>query len=178
MKHSVHDWRIGLMQAHARLFDPIPGEEERWFGYPNCKDGWQDIVERLCTRIENALRAGETFEFIRIKQKFGVARIYWQGDVSDETRTKIGEAINLAVARSASTCEICGAAGRLYSNRDWLATACAEHAAGDPVPVRPGFENVRLLRRKPGAPDMYHAQYDRETDSLTEVSPPSPDSEE
>jgi hypothetical protein len=178
MLPAVKDWRIELMQAHARLFDLMAGEPERSVGYPNCKDGWQDILERLCTRIENALRADESFEFIRIKQKFGVARIDWDGDVSDETRTKIGEAINLAVARSASTCEICGAEGRLYSNRGWVATACAEHAAGDPVPVRPGFENVRLLRRRPGAADMYHARYDRETDSLTEVSPPLPDSEE
>jgi hypothetical protein len=120
----------------------------------------------------------ETFEFIRIKQKFGVARVDWHGDVSDETRTKIGEAINLAVARSASTCEICDAEGRLYSNRGWLATACAEHAAGDPVPIRPGFENLRVLRRSTNAPEMYHARYDRETDSLTEVLPPLPDSEE
>jgi len=178
MISTVRDWRIELMQAHARLFDLTPGEPEHSFGYPNCKDGWLDILERLCTRIDTALRADETFEFIRVKQKFGVARIDWNGDVSDETRTKIGEAINLAVARSASTCEICGAQGRMYSNRGWLATACAEHAAGDPVPVRPGFENVLVLRRRPGAPDMYHARYDRGTDSLTEVSPPLPDPEE
>jgi hypothetical protein len=178
MAGIVHDWRIDFMQAHARLFDLTPGEPEHSFGYPNCNDGWQDILERLCTRIETALRADETFEFIRIKQKFGVARIDWDGDVSDETRTKIGEAINLAVARSASTCEICGAEGRLYGYRGWIATACAEHAAGDPVPVRPGFKNVHLLRRTPGAPDMYYARYDRESDTLTEVSPPLPDSEE
>jgi hypothetical protein len=174
---TVKDWRIELMHAHARLFDLKPGEPDHSFGYPNRKDGWQDILERLCTRIENTLRVDETFEFIRIKQKFGIARIDWDGDVSDETRTKIGEAINLAVARSACACEIC-AEGRLYSNRGWLATVCAEHTAGDSVPVRPGFENVHLLRRTPGAPDMYYARYDLETDTLTEVSPPLPDSEE
>jgi hypothetical protein len=177
MADIVRDWRIDLMQAHARLFNLTPGESEHTFGYPNCKDGWHDILERLCTRIETALRADETFEFIRIKQKFGVARSDWDGGVSDETRAKIGGAINLAVARSASTCEICGAEGRLYSNRGWLTTACAVHAAGDPVPVRPGFWNVHLLRRIPSAPDMYYARYDRETDSLTEVSPPLPHSE-
>jgi hypothetical protein len=55
----------------------------------------------------------------------------------------------LAVARSACTCEICGAEGRLYSRRGWLATRCAEHAAGDPVPVRPCFEDAHFLRRTP-----------------------------
>jgi len=175
---TVKDWRLDLMQANARLFDLMPGEPQHSPGYPLCEAGWRDVLERLCARIEAALQEGETFEFVRIKQKMGIIRVDWDGDVSDEARTKIDEAINLAVARSASACEICGAEGRLYSNHGWLATACAEHAAGDPVPVRPGFENVRLLRRRPGASDMYHARYDPETDSLTEVSSPLPDSEE
>jgi hypothetical protein len=178
MVSAVKDWRIELMQAHARLFNLQPAEPDHSFGYPNCKDGWQDILERLCTKVENALRTDETFEFTRIKQKFGIARIDWDCEVSDETGTRIGEAIDHAVARSATSCEICGAEGRLYCSRGWLATACAEHAAGDPVPVRPGFENVRLLRRRPGAPEMYHARYDRETDSFTEVSLPLPDPED
>jgi hypothetical protein len=69
--------------------------------------------------------------------------------------------------------DICGAEGRLYSNRGWLGTRCAEHAAGDPVSKRPGFENVRRYRRRFGTSDMYYARYDRETDALTEVSPPA-----
>lgn len=178
MARIVNDWRIDLMQAHPRLFEVTSDEPERSFGYPLCEAGWRDILERLCTRIENTLRNGEAFEFVRIKQKFGIARFNWYGGASEETATRIHEAVNLAVARSACTCEICGAEGRLYSNRGWLATRCAEHAAGDPVAVRPGFENVRTLRRRPGAPDMYHARYDRETDTLTEVSPPSVGSEE
>jgi hypothetical protein len=46
------------------------------------------------------------------------------------------------------------------------------------VPVRPGFENLRFMRRTPGTANMYYARYDRETDTLTEVSPPSLGSEE
>ncbi|HEY0570544.1 MAG TPA: hypothetical protein VGD16_03305 [Enterovirga sp.] len=172
------DWRIDLIRAHPRLFEIMPDEPERSFGYPLCEAGWRDILERLCIRIENALRANETFEFVRIKQKLGVLRVDWDGEVSEETKVPIGEAVNLAVARSACSCEICGAEGRLYSNRGWLATRCAEHAAGAPVPVRPGFENLRFMRRTPGTANMYYARYDRETDTLTEVSPPSLGSEE
>jgi hypothetical protein len=166
------DWRIDLMKAHPRLFEIMTGEPERSFGYPLCDAGWRDILERLCIRVETALQENDTFEFVRIKQKFGVLRVDWDGEISNETRLRIGEAINLAAARSACTCEICGAEGHLYNRRGWLATRCAEHTAGDPVPVRAGFENVRILRRRPGAPDIYHARYDRETDTLTEVSPP------
>lgn len=172
------EWRIDLMKAHPRLFEIMYDEPDRSFGYPLCEAGWRDVLVRLCTRIESALQYNETFQFVRIKQKFGIARIDWDGEVSDETRLRIGDAINLAVARSACTCEICGAEGYLYSRRGWLATRCAEHTAGDPVPVRAGFENVRILRRRPGRPDMYHVRYDRETDTLTEVSPPSVGSEE
>lgn len=135
---------------------------------------------RLCIRIENALQYNETqtLQFVRIKQKFGIGRFDWDGQLSDETRLRINEAINLAVARSACTCEICGTEGNLYSRRGRLVTRCAEHAAGDPVPVGAGFENVRILRRRPGRPDMCHARYDRETDTLTEVSPPLPPPED
>jgi hypothetical protein len=167
------DWRIDFMRAHPRLFEILPDEPERSFGYPLCEAGWRDVLERICARIDNALKANETFEFGRIKQKFGIARFDWYGGVSDETATRIHEAVNLAVARSACTCEICGAQGRLHSNRGWLATRCADHAAGDPVPVRAGLENVRILRRRPGAPDVYHARYDRETDTLKEIAPPA-----
>jgi hypothetical protein len=172
------DWRIDLMKAHPRLFEIMPDEPDRSFGYPLCEAGWRDVLVRLCTRIENALQYNETFQFVRIKQKFGIARIDWDGEMSDETRLRISEAIDKAVARSACTCEICGAQWHLYNRRGWLATRCAEHTAGDPVPVRAGLENVRMLRRRPGRPDVYHARYDRETNTLTEVSPPSPPPEE
>ncbi|MFG3593090.1 hypothetical protein [Bradyrhizobium sp. RDI18] len=179
MARIVNDWRIDLMRAHPRLFEIVAEEPKHSFGYPLCEAGWRDVMERLCVRIEDTLQDGETFQFVRIKQKFGVARFDWDGEVSDQTRLRILEAINLAVARSACSCEICGAEGRLYSNRGWLATRCAEHAAaGDPVPVRPGYENVRFLRRTPGTANMYYARYDRATDTLTEVSPRPPHGEE
>jgi hypothetical protein len=169
---SAADWRVDLMKAHPSLFGIMPEEPAGSFGYPLCEAGWSDVLARLCKRIENSLRFDETFQFVRIKQKFGIARVDRDGEVSDETRLRISDAINLAIARSACTCEICGAKGHLYSRRGWLATRCAEHKAGDPVPLRTGFENVRILRRSPGRPDMYHARYDRETDTLTEISPP------
>jgi hypothetical protein len=105
------DWRIDLMKAHPRLFEIRPDEPDRSFGYPLCEAGWRDVLVRLCTRIENALQYNETFQFVRIKQKFGIGRFDWDGEVSDKTRIWIANAINLAVARSACTCEICGRRG-------------------------------------------------------------------
>jgi len=173
MAAIMKEWRIDLMQARARLFDLMPDDPERSFGYPNCKEGWRDILERLCTRIENALGENETFEFVRIRQKFGGLRIDWEGEVSDHSKAKIREAVDLAVARSTCICEVCGAVGRLYINRNWLATGCAEHGVGDPVPDRPGFENllrVRLFNAE-GRPTLAYRRYDRETDTLSDIMP-------
>lgn len=169
------DWGYDLMLQHPRLFLPIAEEPRRSFGYPHCERGWQDIMVRLCRRIEIVLRDGETFEFVRVKQKFGILRVDWNADASEETEAKIGHAVDLAVARSACTCESCGAEGRLYDNTGRLETRCTEHAAGNPVPPRygPGFETVRRLRRWRGQADIYYAQYDCESDTLTEVPPPS-----
>jgi hypothetical protein len=169
------DWRRDLMLWHPRLFLTMTEEPSRSFGYPHCERGWQDILVRLCRRIEIALRDRETFEFVRIKQKTGILRVDWDAEASDSTEAALGSAVDLAVARSACTCEICGAKGRLYSNRGWLGTRCGEHAAGDPVPPRygHGFENVRRLRRWRGQADAYYARYDRETDTLTEVPRPT-----
>lgn len=169
------DWKRDLMLQHARLFLPLSEEPSRSFGYLHCERGWQDILLRLCRRIETVLRDGETFEFVRVKQKLGVLRVDWNAEASEKTEAKIGHAVDLAVARSACTCESCGAEGRLYDNAGWLETRCTEHAAGDPVPPRygPGFETVLRLRRWRGQADIYYAQYDRESDTLTEVPPPS-----
>ncbi|MET4790627.1 hypothetical protein ABIF64_002805 [Bradyrhizobium japonicum] len=117
------DWRRDLMLWHPRLFLTTAEEPSRSFGYPHCERGWQDILVRLCRRIEVALRDGETFEFVRIKQKMGILLVDWDTEASKSTESAIGHAVDLAVARSACTCEICGAEGRLHANKGWLETA-------------------------------------------------------
>jgi len=176
----IQNWRVDLMRAHPRLFEIMTDEPHLSFGYPLCEEGWQDLLERLCVRIEVALRDNETLAFVRIKQKLGILRVDWDAEASEDTEATIGHAVDLAVARSASSCEICGAEGRLYDNRGWLGTRCTEHAAGDPVQPKygRGFENVRRLRRWRGGADVFYARYDRETDTLTEVSPPAAHSKE
>jgi hypothetical protein len=174
------DWRRDLMLWHPRLFSVLADEPHLSFGYPLCEVGWRDVLVRLCRRIEVALRDGETFEFIRIKQKMGILNIDWDSEASEETEVGIGRAVDLAVARSACTCELCGREGGLYENAGALQTRCAGHAAGDPVPsgYGPGFDNVRRLRRWRGQADVYYARYDRDTDALTEIPPPAANARE
>jgi hypothetical protein len=171
----VQDWRIDLIEAHPGLFHPPAGRPEAAQGYPTCEEGWRDLLDRACARIEAALVEGDTFRVLQIKEKFGTLRFYWGGGMSDTARARVEEAIALAAARSACTCEICGAEGRLYNRGGWLATACAEHAKGEPVPVEPGFENLHVVRTfGPGRfPIVSCRRYVRETDSFLDVDPQS-----
>jgi hypothetical protein len=50
---------------------------------------------------------------LQIKEKFGTLRFYWDGTLSSEATAQVEEAIALAEARSACTCELCDAEGQL-----------------------------------------------------------------
>ena len=136
--------RIGdseLVEDYPDLFRPPAGALEAVEGSPECGAGWRDVLERACTRIRSALQDhGGSFRFTQIKEKYGSARLYWEGTLSKEAKAEIEEAIDLAEARSACTCEHCGKRGRLLDRGGWLATACDEHGRGEPVPDRAGFE--------------------------------------
>jgi hypothetical protein len=176
----ANDWRVELIEAHARLFHPPEGHPGGAQGYPNCEEGWSDLLERACVRIENALDTGDTFKIAEIKEKLGTLRFYWDGELSERAKAEVREAIALATARSACTCEICSAEGWLHNRGGWLATACAEHAKGQPVPVKPGFEHLHVMW---GTADgqvriLSCRRYVRATDSFVDVPPDSPDIQE
>jgi hypothetical protein len=177
MTGTAPDWRIELLQAHPRLFHGSIDRPYAAEGYPNCEEGWRDLLERACARIEAALGEGSTFRVFQIKEKFGALRFYWDGEMSGAVKAKVEEAIALATARSSCTCEICGVEGRLYSRGGWLATACRQHARGEAVSIKPGFENLHLVRTvgpEPGRfPIISCRRYIRATDSFVDVPPDS-----
>jgi hypothetical protein len=178
MAHVVKDWRIALIEAHPNLFHPPAGRPEAARGYPTCGDGWRDLLERACDRIEAALDGG-TFGAWQIKEKFASLRFYWHGEVSAEAMAGITEAIALAEARSACTCEECGEEGGLYCHGGVYMTRCAAHAKGRPVPAEPGHENVHVVRI--ATPDGFRRvprRYDRAADSFVDVESGSPESQE
>jgi hypothetical protein len=171
----VRNWRVDLIEAHPDLFQPPAGGAEGAEGSPECGEGWQGLLDRLCVRIGSALSEGDRFQFTQIKEKYGTLRAYWTGRLSELTRLLVEEAIDLAEARSGCTCEICGAHGRLYDRGGWLATTCPEHARGEPVPVRPGHENLHVVR---GVVEgrvriVSCRRYDRDADAFVDVEPGS-----
>jgi hypothetical protein len=171
----VTDWRVNLIKAHHGLFSPRSGAPGTAHGYPDCGDGWRELLERTFAKIEAALAEGGTFRVLQINEKYGTLHLYWSGGLSDEVEAKVQQAIDLAEARSASTCEQCGEEGCLYRAGGVLMTRCTAHAKGQPVAITPGLKNIHLVQRmvRGGTRVISCARYDRATDTFIDVSPDS-----
>jgi hypothetical protein len=90
MAHIVRDWRTDLIEAHPDLFHPLPNNPGVAQASPECGAGWQDLLDRACVRIQAAVQAdGGTFKFTQIKEKYGTARLYWEGALSPEADERV-----------------------------------------------------------------------------------------
>lgn len=77
-------------------------------------DGWFNILDELCAVLEK-----HGVVALQIKEKFGTLRFYIIGTDSEE----VWDAIDKAERKSATTCERCGAEGKLRKG-GWLVTLC------------------------------------------------------
>jgi hypothetical protein len=174
---SNRTWQAALVARYSDLFNEKSGGQISTPGYPTCGDGWRDLVETAVGRIATAVAAAPSGSvgITQIKEKFACLRLYWHGRVglTDAAHAAIEEAIHLAEARSACTCEQCGEPGRLYKRGGQLLTACDTHARGEAVKVHPGRENIHIVRTlKDGKLTIASCRrYIRETDSFVDVSP-------
>jgi hypothetical protein len=174
---TERSWQSDLIARHPGLFTVIENGQSYTPGYPPVGDGWRELVETAVERIAAAVSAApDCLKIVQIKEKYATIRIYWSAGpgLTDAMRDGVEEAIELAEARSACTCETCGAEGRLYSRGGWLATACAEHSEGEPVAERRDLENVHVVYRiVDGEPVPRARRYIRATDSFVDVPPGS-----
>jgi hypothetical protein len=170
-------WQAQLLARYPALFNREINGRVSAPGFPSVGDGWRDLVERAIGRIADAVAAapGGSLQVGQIKQKFGTLRLYLdkrQG-FPDATCAAIDEAICLAEARSACTCETCGVEGRLFDHGGYVLTACDRHGRGKAVEVRPGRENVHIVRTlQNGQLSIVSCRrYIRETDTFVDVTP-------
>jgi hypothetical protein len=105
------------------------------------------LLERACVRIRAAVQAdGGSFQLTQIKEKYATLRAYWHGALSPEADARVEEAVDLAEARSAVSCEICGEPGLLHGP-GWFTTRCAAHAEGrKPIEAQPG-DDIQVIER-------------------------------
>lgn len=167
------DWRSALVESYAELFDPV-GSLSAAPGRPAVDDGWRDLLERACARILATVHLhGGLFRVTEISEKYGTLRIRWEGSLSPEAAARVEEAVDLAEARSATTCEVCGEAGVLRAG-DWLATRCDAHAEQrPPVEVEGAVPDLRVERRLvDGRWLTLLLHYDRAGDRFVEADRP------
>jgi len=92
-------------------------------------DGWLDLIEELCKKLDNLIRTkypdymnGESpFEVLQVKEKFGGLRFY-----TNYTNDEIEDLIREYQNKSYTVCERCGSPGKLREISAWLLTLCDE----------------------------------------------------
>ena len=175
MARIVRDWRAKLIEAYPDIFHPLPDNPGVAEASPECGEGWRDLLDRACARIRAVVHAdGGSFKATQVKEKYATLRFYWEGALSPEADAKVEEIIDLAEARSACTCEVCGEEGRLYQSGCWMMTRCAVHAEGHAVVIEPSFEDVYVKERIVGQRRKITCRrYDRKTDSFIVIDPGS-----
>ena len=78
-------------------------------GYPNCEEGWLDLLERCSTKIEATVVDGRRVQSPADEGEIWSAPFYRSGDLPGAANAKVDKAIALAAAGSACTCETRGA---------------------------------------------------------------------
>jgi hypothetical protein len=167
-------WQAQLVARHPRLFDiTIDGRPHP--GYPAVGDGWRELVETAVERIAVAVSEAPRLlvKIVQIKEKFATIRIYWRAGptLPQSVRDALQTAIDLAEARSACTCETCGAPGRLFNDAGYYQTACDAHGKGTSVRTAPERADVHLCHVRRGGKLVVRARrYLRDTDSFADVN--------
>lgn len=85
-------------------------------------DGWEEIIFEGIGQIEEELEKNPVpFSITDIKSKFGGLRFCFNGG-----NYEIEQIVDSMETRSRTTCEVCGALGRL-KGQGWVYTACPQH---------------------------------------------------
>jgi len=110
----------------------------------DCGDGWFDLIDTLCERLQfwtDRNKAPQVVA-IQVKEKFGTLRFYSRGAISQEQRGMI----YMAEAMSARICDQCGKPGQTLVHEFLHMTRCAEHAPEGAITQ----EAFIALRKVPG----------------------------
>jgi hypothetical protein len=91
------------------------------FGFEH-RDGWFDLVWRLCEQIEEVPNKGKSFKVTQVKQKFGGLCLNVAG--SDDAFDAIYALVAAAEQESFHVCEVCGQPGYLIGHNR---TRCDVH---------------------------------------------------
>lgn len=91
-----------------------------------CGDGWFDLIDTLCERLQFWTDHNKAPQVVavQVKEKWGELRFYPRGLPTEAQWGMIW----MAQAMSARICEECGRPGQALVNGHFHLTRCAEHA--------------------------------------------------
>lgn len=177
----IHDWQTRLVNDHDRVFPDArlvhtrDGPALACSGWPSVPEGWRNIVETACERLEIAIAAEPAADFIVIdmREKFGAFRLTVSSiGLSDEAHGVVTLAVDLAEARSICICDVCGRRGRLSEQGGWYATRCEEHSEAL-LPIRARDPHLQITTQFiDGQPVRTGRRYVFETDSFLVINVP------
>ncbi|MCB1600686.1 MAG: hypothetical protein KDI66_11785 [Xanthomonadales bacterium] len=114
-----------LCEKYSKIFADRRNPDSCMFRGFACGDGWFNLIDRLCFRIQSGVDAGDRPQPVaaQVKEKVGGLRIYWRN--ADEM---VRELTYFAGDVSEVTCELCGAPGeRVEAPRRVLMVRCPLH---------------------------------------------------
>lgn len=175
------NWQEALVWHFPHLFRRHVSERSIHPLSPFIGQGWRQTVETLVQRLSHIVGT-RPVEIIRILERCGRLRVHtWTADAGDyDLQMEMDYAIALAEARSACTCERCGREGFPHRSGSIVVIRCADHAVGDPAPVRHGLERVHLVRQmvEGRSGPISAGRYDRAADTFVDVDPSTLDLED
>jgi len=121
---DTHDRRERLGDAlsrkHADWLDDLPSLD--------VGPGWWRLVsETLDAMAVIARRESARVRITDFKEKYGSLRISWQAAVDEPAWSEIETIADAAESRSETTCDECGAPGKLREGA-WIRALCDVHA--------------------------------------------------
>ncbi|MGL3108208.1 hypothetical protein [Bradyrhizobium sp. BR 1432] len=168
MRLGRDEWKAEIVSSYPTIFQPPRG-------LPECRAGWEQLIDETCSKIEDALKPeeGDTLTISRIIERCGRLHIFWEGILSARARAEVEKAIERASIESGDTCEICGGEGRLYSSGGWLLTACTGHGRGKPLSWKRRVGFVRIVRGTIDGKDLILScrEYEPEHDLFVDIPP-------
>ena len=122
-----------LCQRYPKIFANrgLSAQESCMFWGFSCGDGWFDLINNLCERLQfwTAHNGAPQVVALQVKEKFGTLSFYVSG--ADDTQRGM---IAMASGMSGRICEECGNPGQLLVDGGWWRTCCEAHAPKGSVP--------------------------------------------
>jgi len=113
---------FGGKRSTDQLGEALAPESSKF--YFECDHGWSDLLDNLCSKIEEALKKlseeqRSEMHVAHIKEKFGGLRFYMSSATNE-----IDDLIEAAENDSYNVCESCGTRENVSTKGQWIKTYC------------------------------------------------------